>query len=219
MSFDTSFLNQITPERVEQYLVSKGWKLHRFQPSASCVPRTRIYNHPKVKYAQVEIPLEIGIYYSQSIYNIIQHLSELENRDTKFIHENLLFYDSEIIRYRLVPPQTNNGTIPIGIGSDYLDAIVEMLQSSLNDVVSSVKGKTAGIRENVLLDQTEQGSYVIKVVCPLRAISFNLLPFDGTGDPVMRMTTKRMMSTASDIVSAIDSNRTGKFIDGIVRKS
>ena len=215
MNFDISFLDQITPDRIEQYLVSRGWKLHRLQPKGL---RTRLYNHPTIKYAQVEVPLEKSIYYLQSVHYIVKHISELEKCDEQSVFEDLQFYDCEVIRYRLVSSQTSNGMIPIGAGSDGLDAIVELLQSSLNDVVPSKrKGRTEGIRESVLLDQTERGSFVVKVVCPIHAIPGGGLLFDG--DTAMRMTTKHMMRTASDIVSAIDSGKLGKFIDRISSKS
>ena len=219
MNFDISFFDHITPERIEQYLVSKGWKLHRLQPKGL---RTRLYNSPKVRYAQIEVPLERGIYYPQSVYHIIKHLSELESRDEKQVLDDLQFFDCEVIRYRLILPQTSGGMIPIGIGSDCLDTIVELLQSSLNDVGgASRKSKTDSVRENVLLDQTERGSYVVKIVCPLHAISFNVLPFDkmNAGDTVMRMATKHIMRTASDVVSAVDGRRLGKFIDKMANKS
>ena len=216
MSIDVSVLNQIAPEHIEQYLLFKGWKRHRIQPEE----RTLIYNSPKVKYAQIEIPLEKGIYYPQSVYNIIQHLAELERRDEKYVCEDLQFHDCEIIRYRLISSQTTDGTIPIGIGSDCLDAIIELLQNVLNDVVASKSNrKVENIRDKILLDQTERGSYVVKVVCPLHAISISMLPLDNVNDTVMRMATKHMMRTSSDIISAIDCKKLGQFIDKVTQKT
>ena len=85
-----NIFDHITPERIEQYLVSKGWKLHRLQPKRL---GTRLYNSPKVRYAQIEVPLERGIYYPQSVYHIIKHLSELERRDAESILGQMITLD------------------------------------------------------------------------------------------------------------------------------
>ena len=107
MNFDISFLDQITPERIEQYLVSRGWKLHRLQPKGL---RTRLSNHPTIKYAQVEVPVEKSIYYLQSVYHIIQHLAKLEKRDEKRVLDDLQIYDSEIVH--ALSPKGDDSAIP-----------------------------------------------------------------------------------------------------------
>jgi len=222
MSLDISFLDQITPDSVRTYLTGVGWKPSRGNNSKD---RTLIFNCPYKKYAQVELPIDSkGRWYSQSIDQLIKHLAEIEKRDTEAVISDLQYPDSEIISYRTISPQTSAGTIPLGDAEYLIDAITETLKTSVCDVIKpSLKHKrikceaTDVLLKKVHLGQTEHGSYVIRIICPLDAIQSEPSLFDST--PIMRQTTMHLMKVAFDLVEATNGNRIGKLIDRIRKEN
>jgi len=218
MSLSISFLDQITPENIRDYLVGAGWKPSR---SNNDKDRTHIYNCPYKKYAQIEFPLDsTGQWYAQSIDQVVNHLAEIEKRGVEEVINDLHYPNSEIIRYRAISPETRLGTIPLGEAGDLVDAVIVMLQTSVCDVVAPrlkhqriKRDETEALLKKAQFAQTEHGSYVVKVICPLDAIQSTKPLFDSI--PIVRQTTMHLMKVAFDLVDAIDGKRTGKLIDKI----
>ena len=222
MSLSNSFLDQITPDSIRAYLTGAGWKLGRGQSDKD---RTQIFNCPYKRYAQVELPVDSnGRWYSQSIDQLIKHLAEIEKRDEEAVVFDLQYPQSEIISYRASSSETRLGTIPLGEAGKFVSAVIAILRTVVCDVITpsfqhkKIKcDETDALLKKAHFAQTERGSYVVKVICPLDAIPSRKPLFDNT--PIVRQTTMHLMRVASQFVEAIDGNRIGTLIDKIKKDS
>lgn len=121
---------------------------------------------------------------------------------------------SDALRFRIVSEETENGIIRLGDGVKLLQEVQATIRAAACDALkpgipfhvqeySPVKNWV----ETCKLGQTERGSFIVSVLCPLKSSSPNL--FDGNKDAFVesltRKTTTHLLQSLAEVKREIDS--------------
>ncbi|WP_336146514.1 hypothetical protein [Marinobacter salarius] len=166
------FIKDIIPSRLEKYLHSCGWA-----EDGVISDKAKIWHRPEEKYFDLEIiqPLDENLRdYSQRMYEAIHVLSEFEGRPSSKIAEDVINFDSDIVKIRVISPDVDGGAIPIDDGVLLFEKAKDLLVSSS---LSAFKKKrfysgswpsaVKDFLDTLRFGQTERGSYIVNVVAPI----------------------------------------------------
>jgi hypothetical protein len=212
-------VDDFDPIKIRLYLTARGWEI---KPTTK--DRMLFFCHPNDPYAQFYLPLETqSPSFLRGIEEVLYQLTQFEKRPESEIVTNLMIPDNDIIRYRICSPSAKNGTISLDVADQFIEAVTRSLKVAVCDVVSPkirhsrIKRKeTDSFLNKAQFAQTENGSFVIKILCPLNAIDppqSNF--FDDLDIPFARRVTTHLMQTVHNLVAAIDEGREDSFIDNI----
>jgi hypothetical protein len=125
----------------------------------------------------------------------------------------------EIVRYRLISPETERGDMPLAGGLRMLDGARRSLLAAACSVVSPVRyhprmSRTQALQllEGCRLLQTERGSFTVAIACPLRAVEEQVSLFD-LETPFARQTTELLMRSLYRLVQAIEADQVASISD------
>ena len=170
------FIKDVIPSRLEKYLYSCGWA-----EDGIIGDKAKVWHRPEEKYFDLEIiqPLDENLRdYSQRMYEAIQVLSEFEGRSSTKIVEDIINFDSDIVKIRVMSPDVDGGAIPIDDGVLLFEKAKDLLVSS---GLSAFKKKRfysgswpSAVKEfldTLRFGQTERGSYIVNVIAPITHFS------------------------------------------------
>jgi hypothetical protein len=180
--FDINLIvKDITPVRLEMYLLSSGWI-----ETCSISDKAKVWHRPEKKHFDLEILQPINQClkdYSQRLYEVIRSLSEYENRSALKIINDVNNVDSDVVKIRVISPDVNGGAIPIDDGVLLFEKAKELLVSS---TLSTFKKKrffsgswpvvVKEFMNTLRFGQTERGSYVVNVIAPVSDFSEKEFP-------------------------------------------
>jgi hypothetical protein len=221
MKLDDNFIESIDLQKIHEYLVHKQWKSAGTQWGGL----TELFNCPFKQYAQIELPTKRDKQYNYFISRAIRYLAELEKRTEDALLFDIMYFDQDIVSYRSVSPHTNLGSIPFEKGVDFITAVKNVLLNSLADTTkasgSYMKKARRELLDKAQLTPPEKGSFIVKVICPLDAVSAPTTStplFNHLHETTMRSTTKHLIKTTNEIAESVDSHTIGKFIDKIKKE-
>ena len=206
----------VSPKAACRYLAAKGWT------KANTGPREDIYlfGHKKYKYEQIIVPKSNDYErYADDILVAVGRLTEVERRSEDAILSQLKTPDADTLRYRLISPNASLGTISLGLALQFIKSITESLAASVCDCANKkLFHPNLGLKQvKRLLDkaqfgQTEQGSFVVKVVAPLDNLESNSVEFTEMLDGGIRGGITHLMNSASVLVQTIEKGQVKPFI-------
>ena len=154
------------PELVA-YLRSEGWVLTGYMGDTATVWK-RLDQH-------VLLPQEASFAdYSRRVAEILDTLAEVENRSQLEIVRDLATASSDVVRVRVVSPMATDGCLALEEGVRLFENAKDILLSAARAAVaprayfrSRLPGPAEDYMRKVRLGQTEHGSYVVTLVCPV----------------------------------------------------
>lgn len=126
------------------------------------------------KPSEIIIPLNRNfIDYKNSIKNVLEKIAVYENRNIEYVINDLIIPPADIIRFRVVNEETENGLISFQDGFNLLENAKKSLYATACDIVSpsiyhkKLYSKSANqFIDSCYLGQTERGSFIASIVCP-----------------------------------------------------
>jgi hypothetical protein len=206
---------RVSPQNARSYALAHGW-----QRIAEANGGIALFQRPENSLDQLVVPLHTsGPDYGRRITDLVFSLAEVENRPAREIVNDLLMPDADTIRYRVVSAAAASGDLPLDDGLRVLEGAKRSLLAAACSVVAPVKNhprmsrvEAMQLLEGCRLRQTERGSYVIAIACPLRAVD--------TGDPIFdqfvpftRQATELLMRSAVRVVKAIEADDVGSLYE------
>ena len=160
------------------------------------------------------IPMDntISDYY-ESVLNLIDTLATYYNCSNSSLIIKLSSPLSDILKWRVNNIYTRQGTIPLEQATDLIDAIKSMISASICDIKEPAKRHkriSTNTIEDYYLGQSERGSYIINVMCPLSNMDLEL--FD---EPIARRSNEHILKNISDIQNDLSHNNNGKIEENI----
>jgi hypothetical protein len=207
-----------TPIQIRKYLTAQGW-----QSEPTTKQRTWFFQHPVNRYGQIYVPIDADVpSFWRSVLETIECLKEIESRTEADIIDSLLYPDSDIVRYHILSPQAARGTIALSAADQFITSVVRSLKAAVCDVVSPQlhhprmkRKETDMFLKNAQLAETEHGSFIVKVLCPLDSIETVPQLFLENDIPVVRQVTSHLLSAAQKLVTVIEDGKQGEFIDTV----
>lgn len=209
------------PLKIRRYLESRGWKQ---MPTKK--DRMLSFTNPTDKYAHFYLPLETETpVFLRGIEEIIRVLAQFEKRPESEIVTNLVYPDNDIVRYRIRSDRADRGTLSLSVIHQLTKSVIRSLTAAVCDVVSPKRHhprlqlrESDTFLENAQFAQTERGSFVFKILCPLDDIDTPAPPLSELREkkiPRNRQVTSHLMHTVENLISAIDSGQEGQFVDRV----
>lgn len=212
MSYESlpgELLRAVTPQQVRSYALAKGWKR---------VPKVdgqiALFHRPESEFDQLIVPMEMSaVDYARRIADVVMILMEVEHRSMTEIVGDLLLPDADIVRYRIISPDAEKGTLPLQEGLRLLDGARRSLLAAACSVLSPStyhprmsRTEAVQLLDACKLGQTERGSFTVAIACPLRAVEQEQLLMNGV-EPFTRLTTTLLMRSAHKLVNAIEADQ------------
>lgn len=165
--YDETSLEALMPLEVTAYLSSTGWNLKGFFAETATVWS----KNDEV----IQVPRERRFAdYARRMGEIVEALSGMENRSQLEVYRDLTLATSDVIRVRVASPVARDGSLSFEAGVQLVQSTQEMVQAAARAAVaprpsyrSRLPADADEFLKNARLGQTEHGSYVMTVVCPI----------------------------------------------------
>lgn len=197
-------LSAIKPDFVQSYLTKTGWIKTDYSARENIK-----YELPNTN-AIILLPKNIkALDYSQSLKNVIETLSQIEERSFDIILKNIMNPSVDTLRFRFIGSGADLGSLPLGYTLNAVesirDALIYSACSELNTkpVFNRALKEATKIVEKSRFGQTELGSFVISVEIPLELPSISVKSDNKSSfqeadffEPIQRRLIARIINSA-----------------------
>jgi hypothetical protein len=213
----------IVSQDARQYALATGWRRLDLpvRDSPGFFGRVAVFERPENSDEQVLIPLdERTSDYDARMGEATLAIARWENRPLVQVANDLLYAASDMLRFRVASAVVEGGSLPLEDGLRLLDGVRTAILSAAHSVLSPAryhkrmsKGEAEEFLRACRMGQTERGSFVATVACPLRAVPTDQALIDTNDDPFARKTTTLLMRSAAELVSAIETDRVREMVE------
>lgn len=207
-------VSKIDPYIIMTYLKKMRWEIYPLDRKD-----IRIFQYRRGEmFEQVTIPLNRSLRdYDYAMYDTVCKIAHIENRSVKQQIMYFVYPNADILKIRLDKENIKTGNIPLDEAINLYENAKKLLSAAAQDIVHPKTihvGRTDSLTQDFLsqcrFGQTEIGSYVISIVCPLvkpyTPGQLNLFPEDDEyAYSLGRMTTNRIITNINTIKQKIDS--------------
>lgn len=210
------YVGLVDPTRLQEYARATGWR----QEPRLGRGQTAVFEWPESREQQFAIPIDRGLQdyellMAQSIAAIARH----EERAAAEILAELLLPSSDILRFGESSPAAAAGDVPFEHGLALLNGAKKTLLAAACSVIRPVSfhprmslADAEQFLQQCRLGQTERGSFVLTVACPLDAVPSEPNLFDGR--PFTRQVTGLLMRSLHLLAIAANARN----LDDVLRK-
>src|SRR5487761_1269899 len=194
----------IDPKRVQEYAWNTGWqrepRLGRGQVA--------VYERPESREAQFSVPISRELQdYDLLMARAVATIAGYESRAATDVLAELLRPFADVLKFSESGPTTDSGDIPFEQGLRLFNGAKKTLLAAACSAIRPVKyhprmgfGDAELFLQQCRLGQTERGSFVVTVSCPLKAVPFEPSMFHD--QPFSRRVTTLLMRSLSIVESA-----------------
>lgn len=166
-------IKKLLPNQLSGYLTSHGWI-----EDGELGEIATIWHRKENEYHDFEIlqPLTTDLKdYCQRVYDLIEVLSEFEQRAFFDVVNDLNNFHADVIKIKVIHDDVEGGSIPLNDGVLLFEKAKELLISVVRSTYNKRKYFSGGksseeiteFMENMRLGQTEYGSYVVNLIAPI----------------------------------------------------
>lgn len=207
------YLQSISPSSVRSYAQAKGW-----ESVEGSRRRIWLFRHPQERLVQLQVPMDRDEDTSVAILGAAERIAKLEKRPLRTVLEDLVTTGSDVLRFRIVSEQTRGGMLSLDGAGSLLSGAKLTIGAAACSVVNKVphhprtdRNEARQLLSKSHLGQTEVGSFVMKIVCPLDAVQDppileDLLPFT-------REVTTLLMRATSRVVGGIEQGNLDQILE------
>jgi ketosteroid isomerase-like protein len=199
----------LRPLAVRRYAESRQWI--RLEGARW---RVWLMQHPHDRLRQLQIPMdEDDVGYVDAMLDVVRRLAAVEQRSPRAVLADLQWPDADVLRVRVANDAAEGGQISLAADVMLRDGARRALLASACSVVhpASFHPRLSRSEADTLLaacrsGQTELGSYVVKIICPLYAVDEEPVPFT-------RRVTRHLMRVTSELVTSIERTSIDAYLD------
>jgi hypothetical protein len=166
-----SVLAYLDPIRVQEYLRATGWQLE----SRLGKGKVAVYERPELPIEQSPVPLHSELPdFTQVMNTAVAAIAQHEKRPASEVLTELLFPPSDVLRFAEQSPSSASGSVPFEHGVSLLEGARKSLLAATCTAIRPARfhprmslGDAEIFLSKCRLGQTERGSFVLTVACPL----------------------------------------------------
>lgn len=209
-------LMRISTRDAQGYVRTRGWV------QARPVGRLMVFNRAEPgSLDQVLVPMDSGRSdYADRMLEVVEKLSRFEGRPAGRVLVDLLNYDADVLRYRVISSRAERGTLPLTQAIELLTGAKQSLLAAAHSAILPRRHHPRLNRTDAvqLLDacqmgQTERGSFVVTIACPLHAPGLDQADLVSDAQPFARRATSLLGRALTELNSAIEENRVNSVVD------
>jgi hypothetical protein len=206
----------INASELNAFLRNTGWRMQQSRREGVCIFRKEYDGQTE----ELLLPLEMGwADYAQRIEEAAAKVAALEGSPLDTLLTELTLPPSDTIRFRIVSPDTEGGTIAFAHAVQVLESAKQALYTSASDLLQpeTYHRRLSFQRAQQLIDacrlgQTERGSFVTSIICPFLELEgqdqvSHLSLFNRTTEfqeSFTRKVTTRLMQSMARVKRMID---------------
>ncbi|MDO4804497.1 MAG: hypothetical protein Q4A32_06740 [Lachnospiraceae bacterium] len=160
----------LNPIAFAKYLEDTGWSHFRTKRKD-----VRVFQKEKDKFYQVTIPMEDTLSdYNEALYQACKTVAECEDRPLEGLFLYLLNPNADILKIRIEKKNAVSGSILLDDAIGVYENAKRLLGAAAQDVIKPaafhqgrMDSKITSFLSGCRFGQTEVGSYVVSVICPM----------------------------------------------------
>ena len=203
---------QVMPRALKGYAVGLDWKLVE-----GINGDVAVYHRPDSRAHQVIVPIDTTLAdYDEAVAEAIRKLADYERRPAREVLEHLLMPPADLLGFREVSPDAEVGSLPLEHAIQLINGTRKLLVSVAHSVLVPLashprlsRSEAQEFVNRCRLGQTDRGSFIINVACPLD----DQLTLPGTEEPFARRVTSLLMDTLDTLARAADEGVTDDLLD------
>ncbi|WP_448790858.1 hypothetical protein [Bacteroides graminisolvens] len=211
-------IDLITVEKLEKVLSFLGW--HELNVLMS--GRVRQFVSPDDEYvALIPLDKEFSDYY-RVMRDTLQSIASFEKRSIEALVSRILNPSYDIQKWRIANSYTSDGKIPFFSMADTIEKIKDVLATAyldtLNPTIFHRKVYTTEVNKNISeysFGQTEIGSYILNILCPLGDYQYTLFNPTEQEIPLNRKVNMRLLSSIDNIQKELGNNNNNKVDEDV----
>lgn len=218
-----SAIEALKPDQLLEYVASLNWI-----KDADLGDIATVWHRPEPAYQDYELILPLNEElkdYQHRIIDVINTLSEFENRSFIDIAKDINNFKSDVIKIRVIHEDVKAGSIPLNDGVMLFEKAKDLMSAVVKSTFHKRKYFSGGkptdelndFFDNLLLGQTEHGSYVVNLISPI--LDNQKDQEDHSSISLTRSVSDTLSRSLSAIHSSIneyrDTERLTVFDDGV----
>ena len=208
-----SLAKVVAPTIVRDYARTNGW-----EPVEGSKRRIWLFRHKTERLLQLQIPMDRDDDTAEAVLELAERLAAVEKRPLESVVDDLASAGSDVLRLRVITEEARGGTIPLEEAEGLLVGARQSLSSAACSVSNPVthhpridRVEARQLLQNARMGQTEVGSFVLKVLCPLNAVSDP--PMLAETQPFVRSVTTLLMRSTGQLISAIEQGNLDSVLE------
>lgn len=209
----------VAPIDLRDFLKSQGWSVLE-QPLAD---RLFVFSNPAFPRRQLVFPMDLTAPdYAETVDLVLGKICEFMGISRNSLIARLFSIRDDVLRLRVFNG-TNDYDLPLSFASSLITNAEKLLKAAACTVLRPrvhhprlSLGEANQLIEKSRFGQTERGSYVVRVSCPLNALEAQgSLELDDSDAPFVRQVTLSLNKALQQLASAIEADSIDGLIDSI----
>lgn len=208
-------LDDVEPQALAGYAVAHGWS-----KAASLGEYADLYeseSHPNVVVPTTRLVDD----YELVLWQLIEAFSRAQDIDGARVLDALALYGWDVVRYRAKGERRR--FVEYADGRKLVDGVHSIMTATACSLIEesgvyteTQKRQARDMLQGMKLDQSEYGSYVVKLLMPVdQARLFGGASYEDERMPEGRRITKRLKSALSSIRDSVNLGNPERFIEGM----
>lgn len=209
----------ITPTDLRDFLQAQGWEIF----GRALADRLYILENEVYPQRQLVFPMDMTAPdYAESVEIVVRKLSQLSGQLTASLASQITSIKDDVLRLR-VSFDGNDHSLPLNFASALVDSTEKLLRSAACTVLLPrihhprlSLTEAAQFVEMARFGQTENGSFILRVSCPINAMDAQgNLDFPDYDTPFVRQVTLSLQQALSQLTTAIEEDTVVKLLDDL----
>ena len=207
----------LAPKDARDYARSLGWEV---LPEALAHGRF-VLTHPDMPYRQIMIPMHASVPdYGEAMQIAMEKLAELHGLPLAHVILGVQTAREDTLRYRITSRSWDMDSLPLSFAAALIPAAQQMLLASACTVLKPQthhprlhRSEALQVVDFARFNQTERGSFVFSVSCPLNALNVQVPLPHGGALPFVRMTTWTIHRALQALVDAVEADTLDRLVE------
>lgn len=205
----------VDADDISRYLRVRGWQ-------RSTGKRSGISIFRNAGGSEILLPSSEYSDYNERIFSALEFIASNEDCSVNQLVDQIAIPASDLIKLALVDDSTESGSVPFKEGLRLLNGARKALSASACSVVQPQnvhlrlqRTEVDAFMDQCRLGQTERGSFVVHLICPIEPLAFEDLQFNlGAKDRLTfgRKVTQGFVEATARLVDAIDNETVEQLI-------
>jgi hypothetical protein len=210
----------ISPTAVRDFAKARGWAVLE-----EGIPhRVYVMSHPEREPQQLVFPMDdTAPDLSEAVWEVAEKMSEYLGESVQSVLTGMQQTWSDVLRFSIDLGRSSDRGLPLEFATAVLDGAQKLINSAAHTALKPQlhhprlgRSDAEIMLKRSQFQQTEQGSFILKIACPVDAIeSQGALPLDDANTSLVRRATIVIEQAISRIVNAIEEDSLANLIDEI----
>jgi hypothetical protein len=209
----------IAPTLLRDFLKSQGWQVLQ----RALADRLFVLSNPAYPRRQLVFPMDLSAPdYLESTDLVIGKVAELTHLKPQSLLNRIRSANDDVMRFRVFFDGDDN-ELPLSFASSLVQSTEKLLKAAACTVLRPrihhprlALTEAAQFVEEAKFGQTELGSFILRVACPINAMAVQgSLELDDESMPFVRQVTLSLHTALSQLTSAIEEDSVDKLVENL----